>query len=118
MSEDRRQGDRRQNSVDRRQKERRQVGEKKVISMSLITFITVICVVIVIFITTAAFLVAYYENKLNESSEIPAPVELQYPSSDFDIIDVQEPDSLIDEGEPLITDANVLNENVSSNITD
>lgn len=124
MAEDRRQNDRRVGEKDRRKGDRRDANGRKILTMTLPTFVTLIAVIAIIFVTTAAFMAVYYEKKLDEAEVKNDPnSQLQYPIDNTEYIDISNlvlnstNESLPDDNtnEDVPTDNNVLENEVSEN---
>ena len=107
MAEDRRQKDRRVGEKDRRKGDRRDANGRKILTMTLPTFVTIIAVIAIIFVTAAAFMAVYYEKKLDETeAKNDHNSQLQYPVDDnIESIDISN----------LVT--NPTDENISSENT-
>lgn len=124
MAEDRRQNDRRVGEKDRRKGDRRDANGRKILTMTLPTFVTVIAVIAIIFVTTAAFMAVYYEKRLDEAEvKNDSDSQLQYPIDNTEYIDISNlvlnstnenlPDDNTNEDVP--TDNDVLENEVSEN---
>ena len=103
MAEDRRQNDRRVGEKDRRKGDRRDSNGRKTLVMTLPTFVTIISVIAIIFVTAAAFMAVYYEKRLDEVENSTS--QLQYPNNDTtEYIDISN----------LLSDFNNETDNVSN----
>lgn len=113
MAEDRRQNDRRVGEKDRRKGDRRDANGKKILTMTLPTFVTVIAVIAIIFVTAAAFMAVYYEKRLDEAEVKNDPnSQLQYPIDNTEYIDIS--NLVLDPtNESLPIDNNVLENEVN-----